>query len=43
MLFIKYVSDVHTEKKKEYLKKYDGDEARVERAMKRLKAKNKKK
>lgn len=34
MLFIKYVSDVHKEKKKEYLKKYSGDEARAERAMK---------
>jgi type I restriction enzyme M protein len=33
MLFIKYVSDVHKEKKKEYLKKYSGDEARAERAM----------
>lgn len=33
MLFIKYVSDVHKEKKKEYLKKYNGDEARAERAM----------
>lgn len=34
MLFIKYVSDVHKEKKREYLKKYNGDEARAERAMK---------
>lgn len=34
MLFIKYVSDVSKEKKKEYLKKYSGDEARAERAMK---------
>lgn len=34
MLFIKYVSDVHKEKKKEYLKKYNDDEARAERAMK---------
>jgi type I restriction enzyme M protein len=34
MLFIKYVSDVHKEKKKEYLNKYNGDEARAERAMK---------
>ena len=33
MLFIKYVSDVHKEKKKEYLKKYNGDEARAQRAM----------
>lgn len=34
MLFIKYVSDVHKEKKKEYLKKYNNDETRAERAMK---------
>jgi type I restriction enzyme M protein len=34
MLFIKYVSDVQKEKKKEYLKKYNGDEARAERAIK---------
>jgi type I restriction enzyme M protein len=34
MLFIKYVSDVHNEKKREYLKKYNGDEARADRAMK---------
>lgn len=34
MLFIKYVSDVHTEKTKEYLKKYNGDAVRAERAMK---------
>lgn len=34
MLFIKYVSDVHKEKKNEYLKKYKGDEERTERAMK---------
>ncbi len=34
MLFIKYVSDVHKEKKKEYLIKYNNDEARAERAMK---------
>jgi len=34
MLFIKYVSDVHNEKKKEYLIKYNGNEARAERAMK---------
>jgi type I restriction enzyme M protein len=34
MLFIKYVSDVHKEKKKEYLKKYNGDETRAEWAMK---------
>jgi type I restriction enzyme M protein len=34
MLFIKYVSDVHKERKKEYLKKYNGDEIRADRAMK---------
>jgi type I restriction enzyme M protein len=34
MLFIKYVSDVHKEKKKEYMKKYNGDAVRAERAMK---------
>ena len=33
MLFIKYMSDVHKEKKREYLNKYSGDEARAERAM----------
>lgn len=33
MLFIKYVSDVHKEKKKEYLKKYNLDEVRAQRAM----------
>lgn len=34
MLFLKYLSDVHKEKKAEYLKKYNGDEARTERALK---------
>lgn len=34
MLFIKYISDVNIEKKKEYIDKYNGDESRVERAMK---------
>lgn len=34
MLFIKYVSDVNKEKKNEYLKKYNGDKERTERAMK---------
>lgn len=34
MLFVKYVSDVNKEKRKEYLKKYNGDEERAERAMK---------
>lgn len=33
MLFIKYVSDVNNEKRAVYLKKYDGDEARADRAM----------
>lgn len=33
MLFLKYVSDVNQEKRREYLEKYDGDEARAERAM----------
>lgn len=35
MLFLKYVSDVNKEKKEEYIEKYDGNEARVERAMSR--------
>lgn len=34
MLFIKYITDVHKEKKEEYLKKYNGDEIRVDRALK---------
>lgn len=34
MLFIKYITDVHKEKKEEYLKRYDGDVVRVERALK---------
>lgn len=33
MLFLKYASDVNKEKRNEYLAKYDGDEARVARAM----------
>ena len=33
MLFLKYVSDTHTEKYEHYLEKYDGDEARAQRAM----------
>lgn len=33
MLFLKYVSDVNREKRREYLEKYQGDEARTERAM----------
>ena len=34
MLFLKYVSDVHKDKYSDYLKKYKGDEERVQRAMK---------
>lgn len=34
ILFLKYVSDVNKEKRQEYFKKYNGDEARVARAMK---------
>lgn len=34
MLFIKYVSDVHDDKYESYLKKYNGDTARADRAMK---------
>jgi len=33
MLFLKYVSDVHQDKYQEYLKKYNGEKERVERAM----------
>lgn len=33
MLFIKYISDVNKEKRQDYAEKYNGDEARVERAM----------
>lgn len=33
MLFLKYVSDVHKSKFNEYLKKYDGNQERAERAM----------
>ncbi len=33
MLFLKYVSDVHKDKQQEYLKKYNGDAERSERAM----------
>lgn len=35
MLFIKYLSDVNKSKFAEYLKRYDGDETRAERAMRR--------
>lgn len=34
MLFLKYITDVNKEKREEYTKKYKGDEARIERAMK---------
>lgn len=34
MLFIKYLSDVYDDKYETYLKKYDGDKTRAERAMK---------
>ncbi len=34
MLFIKYISDVHKEKREEYEQKYQGDSARIERALK---------
>ncbi len=33
MLFVKYVSDVNKEKRNQYLKKYDGNEERADRAM----------
>ncbi|MGI9526700.1 MAG: type I restriction-modification system subunit M, partial [Weeksellaceae bacterium] len=33
MLFIKYISDVNKEKRAQYEKKYDGNQARVDRAM----------
>ena len=35
MLFVKYLSDVSKEKREEYIKQYDGDICRVERAMSR--------
>ena len=34
MLFLKYISDVNQEKREEYDKKYNGDEARINRALK---------
>ena len=34
MLFIKYITDVNKEKKADYMKKYGGDEQRVDRALK---------
>ena len=35
MLFVKYLSDACKETKEKYMKQYDGDERRVERAMSR--------
>ena len=35
MLFVKYLSDVYAETKENYMKQYDGDLRRVERAMSR--------
>lgn len=35
MLFLKYVTDVYNEKKEEYVKKYEGNEERVNRALER--------
>ena len=35
MLFVKYLSDVYDETRETYMKQYDGDERRVERAMSR--------
>lgn len=34
MLFIKYITDVNKEKREEYIQKYNGDKARIERALK---------
>lgn len=34
MLFLKYVSDMHKDKYNDYLKKYNGDKVRADRAMK---------
>ena len=36
MLFVKYLSDVYKEKKETLYKKYEGDEERVRRALKRI-------
>lgn len=38
MLFVKYLSDVAQEKKENYIKQYEGDMRRVERAMNRGRA-----
>ncbi len=35
LLFLKYISDVYKEHYEAYLKKYDGDESRIQRALKR--------
>lgn len=35
MLFVKYLSDLAKDKREEYVRRYDGDEQRVERAMSR--------
>lgn len=35
MLFVKYLSDVSKEKREQYVKQYDGDETRIQRAMSR--------
>ena len=35
MLFVKYLSDVYAETKEKYIQQYNGDERRIERAMKR--------
>ena len=35
MLFLKYVTDIYNEKKAEYIKKYDGNEDRIKRALER--------
>ena len=35
MLFVKYLSDVSKERREEYIKQYEGDMRRVERAMSR--------
>ncbi|WP_408955806.1 type I restriction-modification system subunit M [Natroniella sp. ANB-PHB2] len=35
ILFLKYLSDIHKENLEEYREKYDGDETRIQRALKR--------
>ena len=35
MLFVKYLSDYHKEKREEYANRYNGDENRIARAMSR--------